>query len=145
MIFSTFSLAISRKSHLAPIIAHGLRKATEGGIIDNYSKRYIMTEPNCRPLNQKGQPIGMEKFAALFLFFITGCILSLVIYAFEIVFKPTVPASKKQSEEIIKNIDFLVNSLERLTDDKALKWHLVEEVELFVKSENSIQSTYQNE
>ena len=136
MIFSTFSLAISRKSHLTPIIAHELRKAAETGIIDNYSKRYIMTEPNCRPLNQEGQPLGMEKLAALFLFFITGCILSLVIYVFENVFKPTAPASKKQSEEMIKNIDFLLNCLESLTDDKALKWHLVEEVELQVRSEN---------
>ena len=95
-----------------------------------------MTEPNCRPLNQEGQPIGMEKFATLFLFFITGCILSLVIYAFEIVFKPTAPASKMQSEEIIKNIDLLLNSLERLTNNKALKWHLVEELESQIRFEN---------
>ena len=136
MIFSTFSLAISRKSHLTPIIAHELRKAAERGIIDNYSKRYIMNEPKCRPLNQEGQPLGMEKLASLFLFFITGCILSLVIYVCENVFKPTAPASKKQSEEMIKNIDFLLNCLESLTDDKALKWHLVEEVESQVRSEN---------
>ena len=39
-------------------------------------------------------------------------------------------------EETFKNIEFLLNSLERLTDDRALKWYLVEEVESQLKSEN---------
>ena len=136
MIFSTASWGMSRKSHLTPFIAHGLRKAAERGIIDNHSKRNIIPEPNCRTLNQEGQPLGMEKFAPLFLFFVTGCILSLVIFTLENVFKPTAPELKMQSEETFKKIEFLLNSLERLTDDKALKCHLVDEVESQLKSEN---------
>ena len=87
-------------------------------------------------MNQEGQPLGMEKFAPLFVFFVTGCILSLVIFALENVFKPKAPELKMQSEETFKNIEFLLNSLERLTDDRALKWYLVEEVESQLKSEN---------
>ena len=78
----------------------------------------------------------MEKFAPLFVFFVTGCILSLVIFALENVFRPTTSELKMQSEETLRNVEFLLNSLERLTDDKALKWYLVEEVESQLKSEN---------
>ena len=78
----------------------------------------------------------MEKFAPLFVFFVTSCILSLVIFALENVFKPTAPELNMQSEETFKNIEFLLNSLERLADDRALKWYLVEEVESQLKSEN---------
>ena len=136
VLFSTSSWGISRKSHLTPFIANGLRKAAERGIIDNNSKRNIIPEPNCRTLNQEGQPLGMEKFAPLFVFFVAGCILSLVIFALENVFKPIAPELKMQSEVTFKNVEFLLNCLGRLTDDAALKWHMVEEVESQLKSEN---------
>ena len=128
MIFITFSMAMSRKSHLTPFIAHGLRKAAERGIIDNYSKRYIIPEPNCKPLNQEGQPLGMEKFASLFVFYLVGIAISTTIFVMEIIFKPAKNSSIWQSQNNIDKLEIFRMEIEKLTNNTKMKLYLLNEV-----------------
>ena len=80
---------MQKKSPLTPFLAHAIRKLRESGITDRISKRYIPPEPSCKPLQAKGQPLGMEKFASLFAFYCIGCIISLFILVIENVLKPS--------------------------------------------------------
>lgn len=80
---------MQKNSHLTPFFAHAIRKLRESGITNLISKRYIPLEPNCKPLQAKGQPLGMEKFASLFAFYCIGCIISLIILVIENVLKPS--------------------------------------------------------
>ena len=80
---------MQKNSPLTPFLAHAIRKLRELGITDLISKRYIPPEPNCKPLQAKGQPLGMEKFASLFAFYSIGCIISLILLVVENVLKPS--------------------------------------------------------
>ena len=80
---------MQKNSHLTPFLAHAIRKLRELGITDRISKRYIPPEPICKPLQAKGQPLGMEKFASLFAFYSIGCIISLILLVMENVLKPS--------------------------------------------------------
>ena len=121
-------MAMSRKSHLTPFIAHGLRKAAERGIIDNYSKHHIIPEPNCKPLNQEGQPLGMEKFASLFVFYLVGIAISTTIFVMEIIFKPTKNSSIWQSQKNIDKLKIFRREIEKLTNNTKMKLYLLNEV-----------------
>ena len=80
---------MSKNSTLAPFIAHGILKMKERGLYDAHSKRHIKSEPNCKPLNEEGQSLGMEKFAQLFVYY-AGCLaISLIIFVMENIFKPS--------------------------------------------------------
>ena len=80
---------MQKNSPLTPFFAHAIRKLRESGITDLISKRYIPPEPNCKPLQAKGQPLGMEKFASLCAFYCIGCIISLIILVIENILKPS--------------------------------------------------------
>ena len=88
-LFFTKSMYMKKHSLLTPFIADGIRKMTEAGIMNVLSKRHVVPEPNCKPSQAKGRPLGMEKFASLFVFYSIGCIVSLIILVIEIVIKPS--------------------------------------------------------
>ena len=88
-LFFTKSMYLKKHSPLTPFIADGIRKMTETGIMNVLSKRHVVPEPNCRPLQAKGRPLGMEKFAPLFVFYSIGCIVSLIILSIENVIRPS--------------------------------------------------------
>ena len=79
---------MQKNSHLTPFFAHAIRKLRESGITDLLSKRYIPPESNCKPLQAKGKPLGMDKFASLFALYCIGCIISLIVLVIENVLKP---------------------------------------------------------
>ena len=133
---------MSRKSHLTPFIAHGLRKTAERGITDNYSKRYIIPEPNCKPLNQEGQPLGMEKFASLFVFYLAGIAISGIIFVIEITIKPAKNSSIWQTQN---NIDKLEIFIEKLTTDTKMKLYLLSEVKKQISKRAGADGTIQAE
>ena len=80
---------MKKNSIFTSCIANGIRKMTETGIINNLLRRHIVPEPECRPLQSKGQPLGMEKFGSLFLFYMIGCVACLVILVIENIYKPS--------------------------------------------------------
>ena len=86
-LFFTKSMYLKKHSPLTPFIANGIRKLTETGIMNILYKRHVVPEPNCQPLQAKGRPLGMEKFASLFIFYLIFCIVSLIILVIEIVIK----------------------------------------------------------
>ena len=88
-LFFTKSMYMKKHSLLTPFIADGIRKMTEAGIMNVLSKRHVVPEPNCKPSQAKGRPLGMEKFASLFVFYSIGCIVSLIILVIENVFRPS--------------------------------------------------------
>ena len=76
-----------KQSPLTPFIAHGIRKMAESGITNLHNKRHILSAPNCKPLQSKGRPLGLEKLAFLFTFYIIGCIVSLITLVIENIYK----------------------------------------------------------
>ena len=74
---------------LTPFFANEIIKMNERGITSILKRRHFVPEPNCKPQYAKGQPLGMDKFASLFVFYSIGCIISLIILLMENVFKPS--------------------------------------------------------
>ena len=104
---------MEKQSPLTPFIAHGIRKMAESGITNIHTKRHIVSKPNCKPLQSKGRPLGLEKLAFLFTFYIIGCVVSLITLVMENIYKSfsckkktqgvlSMPSQKK--EEIIRKI-----------------------------------------
>ena len=106
---------MSKNSTLAPFIAHGILKMIERGIRDAYTKRHIISEPNCKPLKEEGQPLGMEKFAPLFVFYLVGCAVSLIIFFMENIFKPSSTSSIWHSQNNRSTLNALKQLLEKIT------------------------------
>ena len=93
------SFFAAKNSPLTPFFAHGIRKMTEAGIINIHAQRNLISEPNCKPLQTKGRPLGLEKLAFLFAFYATGCIISLIILVMENIVKHSKPISPKESPD----------------------------------------------
>ena len=74
---------------LTPFVANQIIKMNERGITSILKRRHFVPEPNCKPQFAKGQPLGMDKFASLFVFYSIGCVISLIILIIENVFKPS--------------------------------------------------------
>ena len=70
---------MNKGSPFTPFIAHGLKKLSEVGIKNILAKRHIIPDPNCKPLQKKGQSLGMEKFASCFVFYSVGIVVSLIV------------------------------------------------------------------
>ena len=104
---------LKKDSPLTPFIANGILKMAESGITNIHAKRHIISKPNCKPLRAKGRPLGIEKFASLFAFYSTGCILSLIILVMENIFKPSRPLFHQR-----------VSIRNESTDDQILKTKL---------------------
>ena len=86
----------------------------ERGIKDAYSKRYIPSEPNCKPLREEGQPLGMDKFTPLFVFYLVGCAASLITFLMENIFKPSRASPIWQSQHNQSKLKAIKQRLEKL-------------------------------
>ena len=105
---------MKKQSPLTPFIAHGIRKMAESGITNLHTKRHIVSEPNCKPLQSKGRPLGLEKLAFLFTFYIIGCVFSLITLVIENIYKSfsrrkkaqdIPPMESHKEEDLIRKID----------------------------------------
>ena len=105
---------MAKNSHLTPFLAHSVRKVVERGILDNYKKRHIIAEPNCKPVRNEGQPLGMEKLAPLFLLYLAGVVMSGIILVMENIIKPS---RTFYLQENITKLENLKLELEDLTID----------------------------
>ena len=113
---------MKKQSPLTPFIAHGIRKMAESGITNLHTKRHIVSEPNCKPLQSKGRPLGLEKLAFLFTFYIIGCVISLITLVIENIYKPF-SFRKKQShekEELMRKIDAYRDDIMTFLEENAL-------------------------
>ena len=93
----TTSMYMEKHSPLTPFIAHGIRKMAESGITNLHTKRHVVSKPNCKPLQSKGKPLGLEKLAFLFTFYIMGCIVSLITLVIENIYKSF--SSRKKTQD----------------------------------------------
>ena len=128
---------MDKGSPLTPFFANGIRKMAESGITNIHAKRHIISKPNCKPIRSKGRPLGMEKFASLFAFYSTCCIMSLIILVMENIFKPSKPLfhrclsikNENTDIQILKiKIEAIQKQLKTLTDDTAKQKFLLTEV-----------------
>jgi hypothetical protein len=131
---------MQKKSPLTPFLAHAIRKLRESGITNLISKRYIPPEPSCKPLQAKGQPLGMEKFASLFAFYCIGCIISLIILVMENVLKPSKSqklqnqlTNKAGKKEAINKALSIINELVVCSNDQEVHSILFDMHELLKK------------
>ena len=54
----TNSMFMKKNSPFTRFISYKITKLAETGIINNLSKRYVISEPNCKPTQAKGQKIS---------------------------------------------------------------------------------------
>jgi hypothetical protein len=118
-------MAMRKQSPLTPFIEHGIRKMAESGITNLHNKRHIVSAPNCKPLQSKGRPLGLEKLAFLFTFYFIGCIISLITLVIENIYKSFScrkktqgnPSMQSHKEELIKRIDALEEAITSFLDN----------------------------
>ena len=79
----------------------------------------------------------MEKIASLFVLYCTGCILSLIILVFEIIFKPSKPLPKSPplNAKLILRLKSLQKELELLQADRAL--HIFQDIKFLINTIDS--------
>ena len=117
---------------LTPFVANQIIKMNERGITSILKRRHFVPEPNCKPQFAKGQPLGMDKFASLFVFYSIGCIISLIILLMENVFKPSrnlqfqCHSSNNVGILKIEAIAKAMRELDAYSDDQDLKLILLE-------------------
>ena len=125
----TTSMYMEKQSPLTPFIAHGIRKMAESGITNLHTKRHIVSEPNCKPLQSKGRPLGLEKLAFLFTFYIIGCVVSLITLVIENIYKSFICRKKAQGipfmqsrkkEELMRKIDAFRDDIMTFLEDNTL-------------------------
>ena len=109
-VYMSVSWAMAKNSHLTPFLAHAVRKFVERGIVNNYHRRHIIAAPNCKPVRNEGQPLGMEKLAPCFLLYLAGLVLSGIILTMENIFKPS------KTSYLQENLTRLENLKEGLED-----------------------------
>ena len=132
MIFFTNSFYAQKNYQLTPFVANEIIKMNERGITSILKKRHIVPEPNCKPQYAKGQPLGMDKFASLFVFYSTGCIISLIILLMENVFKPSGKLQSHSSNTVVNTnlkkeiIVKAMRELDAYSNDQDLKLILLE-------------------
>ena len=125
--FYTKSMYMKKNSPLTPFIAYGILKIHETGIRNALARRHIAREPNCKPLHPKGNPLGMEKFASLFVLYLIGLTVSFVIFVIENVFKPSRSIQNDETRLMI-NMNAIQRELQSFSDDKTLQLLLLDEV-----------------
>ena len=124
---------------LTPFFANEIIKMHERGITSILKRRSLVPEPNCKPQYAKGQPLGMDKFASLFVFYSIGCIISLIILIMENVFKPSRNFQSQSSNNVgVINLkkDVIAKGMRELdaySDDQDLKLILLELDEILKK------------
>ena len=113
--FMLLSMYMKKKSPLSPFISHALLKIAETGVKNHFSKRHVISEPNCKPLRKEGRSLGMPFLMSIFLGYSVCCILSLITLLLEHVYKPenSTRSLKVLSESDILQIkiDDIVNRL----------------------------------
>ena len=105
-----------KHSPLTPFIAHAIHKMAETGINNILRKRHIEPEPNCKPIRAKGNPLGMEKFASLFVLYSISCFLSLIILVMENIYKPS-RFEKTIDEYPMIKLEGIEKEMQSFTDD----------------------------
>ena len=114
---------MKKHSSLTPFIAHALKKMAETGINNILARRHIESEPNCKPTRAKGNPLGMEKFASLFVLYSISCFVSLIILVMENIHKPTKSEKASPKYSIIK-IEGIQNEMQSFSEDDTEPMHL---------------------
>ena len=112
-----------KNSPLTPFIAHAIKKMAETGINDILRRRHIEPEPNCKPTRAKGNPLGMEKFASLFVLYSISCLVSLIILVMENIYKPS-KSEKVSAEYSIIKIEGIQNQMQSFSEDGTQPIHL---------------------
>ena len=97
------SMYMKKNSPFLEFVAYFLTKIAETGIKNSLIKRHIVPEPDCKPLRTKGTSLGLQFFISLFVSYFCVCILCLLIFILEIVFKPN--RSNIISDQLCDKID----------------------------------------
>ena len=112
------------KNHpLTPFIAHTILKLAETGNTNILKKRYIEPEPNCKPIRAKGNPLGIEKFASLFVLYSICCFVSLIILVMENIYKPS-RFEKTIDEYPMIKLESIKKEMQSFTDDDRIPLQL---------------------
>ena len=113
---------MKKGSEFTPFIAYEVMKLKEIGIMNVLSKRHIIPEPNCKPLQIEGKSIGMEKFASVFSLYAIGIVVSLIVLVIETVLKRSRPVSQSiQKEKDILSLETFQIELQNLVASNGLK------------------------
>ena len=113
---------MKKGSEFTPFIAYEVMKLKETGIMKVLSKRHIIQEPNCKPMQINGTSIGMEKFASVFSLYSIGIVVSLIVLVIEIISKRSTPLPQStQKEKDILSLETFQIELQNLVASNGLK------------------------
>ena len=113
---------MKKGSEFTPFIAYEVMKLKETGIMKVLSKRHIIQEPNCKPMQINGTSIGMEKFASVFSLYSIGIVVSLIVLVIETILKRSRPISLSiQKEKDIQSLEMFRIELQSLVTSNGLK------------------------
>ena len=114
------SMYMKKNSPLTPFVSNALMKLSETGVKNNLSKRHVISEPNCKPIRTKGRPLGMHFFLSVFVAYFTCCIMCLIIFVLEHVFKPEISSKvqKPRLEILKKELDDKIEDLVKNIESK---------------------------
>ena len=107
----------------------------ERGIWNHQWNRQGIRKPNCKPLIETAHSLGMEKFASLFVFYLIGLIISLIILVMENIIKPEKSGDLICPHDNAWKIIRLKMVLRTLTDKRETKLYLLNEVKLHLLKE----------
>ena len=116
------TMYMKKGSQFTQFIAHELRKITEFGIRNALSKRHVIPQPNCKPLQKKGKSLGMEKFASLFALYSVGIVISLIVLVIEVILKVSKSLSPSvQKDEEVLSLETFQIELQNLVANNGMK------------------------
>ena len=104
----------------------------EIGVANVLKKRHIEPEPNCKPIQSKETPLGMEKFASLFVLYSISCFVSLIILVMENIYKPS-RFEKTIDEYPMIKLEGIEKDMQSFTDDDRIPLGLRCEVKRLMK------------
>ena len=109
---------MKKNSPFTPFVSNAIMKLAETGVKNNLSKRHVIFEPNCKPIRTKGRPLGMQFFLSVFVTYFICCIISLIIFVLEHVFKPEISRKVQKTRlevlktELVEKLEDLVKHIE---------------------------------
>ena len=123
------SVIMKKHSPYTKFFKHGIYNMIFNGQLDIYTKRNSKSQSECHEERSKGDALGMEKLATLFLILILGGIISLSLFIVELWNSPK-NSNKKQMCKIPENIQIELKILNQTNSE--MEEYLCEKTEEFL-------------
>ncbi len=110
--FYELSMPMKKRSVYSPAMSWKVLQMRKSGLIRRLRSQYLKDKPpDCSPIREIAEPLGIKKLASLFLIMAVGILAALSMFFFEIIFpekqKPT-RVLKSEAAKILFSTDMLI-------------------------------------